>query len=194
MRVASIVEGDGDVESVPVLLRRIAGMLREDLVLDLPKPSRSACLVTACSRSASSSGLWSSRPGRRDPAAASSSCSMPTRTARRSWGLRYSLARERRGATGGSMWSWPRRSTRPGSSRPPPPFAGHRGIREDLQAPRAPEEIRGAKEWLSRNMTAGRSYRETLDQPALTAVFDLRSARQAPSFDKLWREVDVLLS
>ena len=35
-------------------------------------------------------------------------------------------------------------------------------------------------------MPAGQGYRETLHQPALTAIFDLDAAREAPSFDKLW--------
>ena len=66
---------------------------------------------------------------------------------------------------------------------------GKRGLRDDLVAPADPESIRGAKEWLSRHMPAGRSYRETLDQPALAAIFDLTLARRAPSFAKFEREV-----
>ena len=42
-------------------------------------------------------------------------------------------------------------------------------------------------------MPAGQGYRETLHQPALTAIFDLDAAREAPSFDKLWRDVTALL-
>lgn len=36
---------------------------------------------------------------------------------------------------------------------------------------------------------AGRTYRETLNQPALAAVFDLQAGSAAPSFDKMWREL-----
>lgn len=35
---------------------------------------------------------------------------------------------------------------------------------------------------------------ETLDQPALAAVLSLAAARQADSFDKLWRDVAWLLA
>ena len=42
-------------------------------------------------------------------------------------------------------------------------------------------------------MPPGRRYRETLHQPALTAVFDVDAARAAPSFDKMWRDVTDLL-
>jgi hypothetical protein len=66
---------------------------------------------------------------------------------------------------------------------------GKRGLPHDLVAPVDPESIRGAKEWLSRHMPPGRSYRETLDQPALAAVFDLGQARRAPSFEKFEREI-----
>ena len=69
-------------------------------------------------------------------------------------------------------------------------IAGQRGLPEDLMPPADPEGIRGAKGWLKERRTDGLSYGETIDQPALTAVFDLDQARAgAPSFDKLWREV-----
>ncbi len=72
-------------------------------------------------------------------------------------------------------------------------LAGHRGIDPATTAPDSPEAIVDAKGWLSNRMPAGRSYRETLDQPALTSVFSLTAAQSAPSFDKLWRDVTSLL-
>jgi hypothetical protein len=71
---------------------------------------------------------------------------------------------------------------------------GRRGLAHDLVAPADPESIRGAKEWLSDRMATGLKYREVLDQPALTAVFDLPVARRADSFDKCHREVLRLLN
>jgi hypothetical protein len=68
---------------------------------------------------------------------------------------------------------------------------GQRGLPSDLDPPDAPEAIRGAKEWLGKNMP--RKYRETLDQPALTNMFDLNTARQVDSFDKCYREIMRLL-
>jgi len=69
---------------------------------------------------------------------------------------------------------------------------GFRGIPEDAERPADPEAIRGAKGWLARAM--GRSYSEVADQPALSARFDLDSARDgARSFEKLWRELGRLL-
>jgi len=60
------------------------------------------------------------------------------------------------------------------------------GIRADANAPEGPEEIRGAKERLSRNMEGNRRYVEVVDQPVLAARMDLDLARQrCPSFQRL---------
>lgn len=60
------------------------------------------------------------------------------------------------------------------------------GIRPDANAPPHPEAIRGAKERLTRNMTDGRSYLETDDQPSLAAAMDLTlAAERCPSFARL---------
>ena len=70
---------------------------------------------------------------------------------------------------------------------------GKRGLKIDIDAPENPEAIRGAKEWLRQRMQSGRTYRETRDQPALTALFDIEQARQADSFDKCYRDIVRLL-
>ena len=70
---------------------------------------------------------------------------------------------------------------------------GQRGLKNDLNAPDNPEAIRGAKEWLSQRMEGSRTYSETHDQPALTALFDIEQARQADSFDKCYRDIVRLL-
>ena len=73
-------------------------------------------------------------------------------------------------------------------------IAGRRGIQDDIAAPNDAEAIRDAKGWLTSRMPAGRAYKETRDQPALTSLFDLSTARRgAPSFDKMWRTVTQLL-
>ena len=70
---------------------------------------------------------------------------------------------------------------------------GTRRLMPDLDAPADPESIRGAKEWLSRHMPSNQPYAETTDQPALTAVFDMNTARRADSFDKCYREVALMV-
>jgi hypothetical protein len=71
---------------------------------------------------------------------------------------------------------------------------GIRGIAANATAPADPERVRGAKERLRECMQPGRYYSETIDQPALTAQFDLQAARaHCPSFRKLYRDVDALI-
>jgi hypothetical protein len=65
---------------------------------------------------------------------------------------------------------------------------GHRGIPLDAEPIDEPEAIRGAKERLGRLM--GRRYLERTDQPGLTARIDVALARsRSPSFDKLLRDL-----
>lgn len=72
---------------------------------------------------------------------------------------------------------------------------GRRGLAADLTADPSPKRIRGAKEWLSDHMPRNRPYSATIDQPALTSVFDMRAAaRRADSFDKCYREIVRLLT
>lgn len=70
---------------------------------------------------------------------------------------------------------------------------GFRGIREDAVAPDEPEQIRGAKARLERNMIE-RTYVEVDDQPAFAAQMevDLASERCA-SFAYFVRSVDALV-
>ncbi len=42
-------------------------------------------------------------------------------------------------------------------------------------------------------MKGSRTYSETQDQPALTALFDIEQARQSDSFDKCYRDIVRLL-
>ncbi len=55
---------------------------------------------------------------------------------------------------------------------------GARGIRTDATSHPDPESPRGAKEELRKRMTPNRKYAEKADQPALTAQFDMAMAYQ----------------
>jgi len=61
------------------------------------------------------------------------------------------------------------------------------------EAPGEPESVSDPKRCLSRLMPPGRSYRETVDQPAFSALMDLSEAQKCPSFAKLRRDVASLL-
>ena len=72
---------------------------------------------------------------------------------------------------------------------------GERGLAEDLPKVENPEGVRGAKEFLKKHMRGSRKYSERLDQPAMTAIFDMQMAREhSSSFDKCWREIERLFT
>jgi hypothetical protein len=56
------------------------------------------------------------------------------------------------------------------------------------------EGVQGAKEWLREHMPPNRRYSETVDQPALAAIFDMKRAREGSrSFRKFWQEIERIL-
>lgn len=70
---------------------------------------------------------------------------------------------------------------------------GHVGIRLDALPPGDPEGIRDAKGRLNSLRDGIPRYSETVDQARLSAVLDVELTRQrAPSFDKLCRELERL--
>lgn len=72
---------------------------------------------------------------------------------------------------------------------------GQYGIPQDATAPANPESRRDAKGALEEFMPADRAYSETGDQPAMSAVFDLGLAhRRNRSFRKLVKAVGGLLT
>ena len=71
----------------------------------------------------------------------------------------------------------------------------HGDIRIDAESHPSPENPRGAKEQLEARMHAGRSYIETMHQPAFSSLFSMKDAyRRSRSFRKLARSLGVLLS
>lgn len=67
-------------------------------------------------------------------------------------------------------------------------------LKPGTQAPRNPEAVQGAKEWLRSHMLNRPTYSPTADQPRLTAQFDMQQARQrSPSFDWCYREIERLI-
>jgi hypothetical protein len=71
---------------------------------------------------------------------------------------------------------------------------GVRGIKADANAPANPEQIRGAKERLSKNMV-GKRYIPVEDQPALAHRMDIDLALQrCPSFQRLFSELERILA
>jgi len=187
LNIASIVEGHGEVEALPILVRRILteadpgrsanicrpirkprdtllrpGELEKATELAARKINRAgAILIVLDSEGEPPCQLGPQLLGRAQSVAAN----LPVRLvlAHCEWEAWYLAA---------------------ASS-----LSGHRGLNSPLVPPFDPEAIRGAKEWLRKNMSPSRTYSETIDQPAYANRFDLQAARNAPSFAKLCRDI-----
>jgi hypothetical protein len=73
-------------------------------------------------------------------------------------------------------------------------LAGKRSLSQDLLSPPNAEAIRDAKRWLTDRMQGSAAYSATQDQAALTAVLDLEIARKrSRSLRKLWKEVESIM-
>jgi hypothetical protein len=193
LRLAAIVEGDGEVEAVPILIRRVAAEIdpslavRVDPVLRVPasrlmKPQELERYVEFAARKLSGQGgiliLVDCDWDQGCPAQEAPALLARARQARGDMTISVVLAKKEYEA-----WFIAAAES----------LRGKRGLATDLTAPANPEDIRGAKEWLSRHMPRNRPYAETTDQPALSAVFDMAQAREADSFDKCYREIAATL-
>jgi hypothetical protein len=72
-------------------------------------------------------------------------------------------------------------------------LAGCRGLAKHLVPPSEPESVQGAKVWLTAHMPPDQSYSPTRHQSAYSDMMDLSEARLARSFRKFEKEVGVLL-
>jgi len=187
--VAVVVEGHGEVQAVPVLVRRIAAELGHGV--KVPKPVRIRRnrvdragefekAVELASRDAGETGsiLVLLDADMDCPAQLASALASRAEAVRPDGTIRVVLAK-----TEFECWFLAAAAS----------IGGRRGILESAAPPEDPEAIRDAKGVLNSWMPGNRSYRPSRDQAALAAVFDFRAARSAPSFDKLWRDVKALL-
>jgi hypothetical protein len=190
LKIGCIVEGHGEVESVPILVRRIAQEIYPHLIIQLNTvrvPKSKLILrgelertVEIVARGVGPKGgiLVLLDSDDECPAALGRELLERARQARPDLPIRVVLAKR-------EFEAWFLASAES--------LRGRRGLADDLEAPVNPEAIRGAKEWLSARLTKGH-YAETLDQPALAASFNLRQARRAASFDKFFRDVSAILA
>ena len=189
--IATIVEDHGEVDAVPILLRRIAKRVTPRVGVQLPPPirvKRNQVLradeleraVELAARKTGEDGCILILLDADDdcPAEIAPEVLLRAIEARGDRDIRVVLATMEYEA-----WFLASADS----------IAGQYGIDAAATAPDDPESIRGAKEWLGACMPCGQRYRATLHQAALTAIFDLDAARAAPSFDKLWRDVSELL-
>lgn len=191
--IASIVEGKGEVEAVPILLRRIAEKVSPHVFVNALPPIRvsrnrivkqekleDAVRLAARQIGNEQGGILILLDSDDDcPKQLAEELLGRARAARADRHIRVVLAKREYEA-----WFLAAADS----------IAGRRAIDKSTTPPAKPESIRAAKAWLSGRMSANRAYSPTRDQPALTAVFDMDAARSAPSFDKLWRDVTFLLA
>lgn len=191
VNLACIVEGHGETSAVPVLLRRIAAAIDTRIDLHIPNPIRmprskltipgelEKAVQLAAGKVAPAGGLLILMDADDDcPATLAPSILARVHATRSDLPAAVVLPTR-------EFESWFLAAAESLRDRFQPS--------QDRQTPVHAEEIRGAKEWLRERLLGGR-YSPTVDQPALAAVFDLQQARSAPSFDKLWREMERLLN
>ena len=192
VRIIPIVEGHGECDAVPVLIRRIALDIDPGLVPDVLKPLRvpaaklqkpdelDRTIQLAALKLRGSGGILILIDCDDDcPAETGQALLERARCIRRDIPISVVLAKREYEA-----WFIAAADS----------LKSKRSLPDTLSSPDDPESIRGAKEWLSRHMPTGVRYSETTDQAALTAVFDMQVARRVDSFDKCYREIFKMLS
>lgn len=191
VRIAPLVEGDGEVSALPLLLRGIASSIDPNIPLHVAKPFRHSAgrLI---------------KPGGLERALNAVAIKYPNHTI-----LVLIDSEDDCPATFG-----PSLLDRASSARPDilistilayreyetwflaaaESLAGFHDLPTHLTPPPDPEAIRDAKGWLTKQMPPGRCYSPTQDQAAFTAQLDLTLARRhSRSFQKLWRDVERIL-
>jgi hypothetical protein len=190
VRIGCVVEGQGEVQSVPELIRRVAQHMDPGFAVSVPHPVRvtksrllkSAELERAVELAALRAGMDGGILVLLDsdddcPAELGPKLLARVRSARGNMPSAVVLAKR-------EFESWFLASAES--------LRGCRGLPGDLESPDQPEEISGAKEWLSSRIPGG-AYASTVDQTSLTSSLDFALARRAASFDKCYREIVRLL-
>lgn len=189
--IVPVVEGQGDVEALPVLVRRILAEIDPTAAIRVEKPLRSnrdkivkpgelERFVQLAARKAAGAVVLVLLDAD-DDCPATLGPALLARAEAVSRGAPVAVVLANR-----EFEAWFLAAAVSLRSR--------RGLPDDLVPPEEPESIRDAKGWLQERRTDGYAYSPTTDQPALASGMDLGVARSsAPSFDKLWRDLERLL-
>ena len=190
MRVASVVEGHGEVEALPILIRRVGEGCDPPIYPNVERPIRISgsklrkpdemrrAVELAASRAGEGGAVFVLLDADDDCPKELAPVLLEAMGQRDDVPVGLVLAKH-------EFEAWFLAAAES--------LRGKRNLADDLTGPADPESISGAKEWLRERMVGGATYSETLDQPALTAQFDLGAARRADSFDKCLREIRRLL-
>jgi Domain of unknown function (DUF4276) len=190
VRIGCIVEGHGECESVPILIRRIAHELDPGLKVQIPHPVRvtksrllkagelEKAVDLAAMNVGGNGGILVIVDSDDDcPASLGPELLRRTQAARSDLPSGVVLPNK-------EFESWFLAAAQS--------LRGHGRFPDDLESPAQPEAVKGAKEWLGKRARGG-AYSSNVDQASLTSVFSFVLARRAPSFDKCYREVVRLL-
>jgi hypothetical protein len=192
IRIACIVEGDGDADAIPLLVRRIARDLDPPALAEpflsqripksrlVGKPPHLENAIELAARGAGASGAILLVVDADDdcPATVGPALLQRARKARADVPSAVVLAKR-------EYEAWFLAAA--------PSLRGLEGFPANLEAPTEPESISDAKGWLTRHMPPGQPYKERLHQLRLTKRFDLGLARSVGSFDKLCRDITALI-
>ena len=192
--IASVVEGHGEVPALPILLRRVvAEILGPQALIDIPRPHRipksnlikeggklEQAVQFAAAKVQEQGGILVLIDADDDcPAELGPALLERCIDARSDKALGVVVAKY-------EFEAWFLAAAKS--------LAGTCGLSQSLSMPKNPEGIKGAKRWLTKNMTGSKAYSPTVDQPVLANIFDLGQARNnASSFDKFWRVVESIL-
>ncbi|MBI4655309.1 MAG: DUF4276 family protein [Elusimicrobia bacterium] len=194
VKIIPIVEGHGECEAIPILIRRIALDIFPDFVPQILYPIRipaslllkageiERAVVLASYKLNGNGGIFILLDGDfKDccPAINGPELRARAQAARRNIPIFVVLAKMEY-----ETWLLAAAESLRGKS----------GLPETLVSPLNPENIRGAKEWISDQMPEGQRYTETTDQPAFTELLDMTAARtNSESFDKCYRDIEKML-
>ncbi|MGH2409845.1 MAG: DUF4276 family protein [Chloroflexota bacterium] len=189
--IACIVEGQGDEQALPILIRRVSQLLNPPRVINVFVSKRASrdklighggieAAVEEAARSTDSGDAILILLDADDacPAALGPDLLSRARQVRPDRSISVVLAKREFEA-----WFVAACTS----------LRGRRGFAPDTMPPVDPEGIRDAKGWLGKQIPHGRKYSETADQPAFAAIFSIEAARQADSFDKCYREIKSLI-
>lgn len=192
--IASVVEGEGEISALPVLLRRLMyeariwdADIQPPFLIDRGRLVRPGGLEAAVE--AQARRLPAGQPGgilvlidADDDCPASLGPSLLARAEAARPDRRTAVVLANR-----EFEAWFLASA--------PTLGGRAGLAENLEVPAGSETLRDCKGWLTHHRRDGVRYRPRVDQAALTDVIDLDLARShSSSFAKFCRDVTYLIT
>ena len=191
--VACLVEGDGEVAALPILIRRVAARIDPALYVNVPRPVRVKRTRMGSQFGDLERGIELVLRRAQPPVALMVRLDADEDDPTTLGPELLQRVRARRGDIPSAV-VLARREYEAWFLAAAESLRGQRGLPDTLNPPADPEAVQDAKGWLRSQMPRNRKYSETTDQPALTNLFDVDLARsRSPSFDTCYREIERLL-